>query len=302
MRDPRVTALVAADEDGQLLGALAWYAIHGNSLGQTWERFGADLWGPARATAEKALNGAVVGFGGGSAGDISPRPLDEDGMPRDGEPGASRPDLTVAIGTRLGEATAEAVRGAGLRRRPRLVGNSKRELRGLGAPGPRPGVNLTAGGVDGPGWFWDEARAGISSPLYEKRRRTAFPMSHPQGPKEPLTSAWLPFRAPLAWLWRLLASKQLPLHVLRVGDHAFATVPGEPTTMAGWRIEEAVRSNAGTASASVIGYAGDYLGYWVTPEEYLEQRYEAASTMFGRDAATLLTERLGKLANAVRAG
>ena len=94
-----------------------------------------------------------------------------------------------------------------------------------------------------------------------------------------------------------VAPSRLPLHVVRVGDHAFATVPGEATTMAGARIEEAVLAATG-GSASVVGFAGDYGGYWVTPEEYLEQRYEAASTIFGRDATTRLTERLAALAAA----
>ena len=32
-------------------------------------------------------------------------------------------------------------------------------------------------------------------------------------------------------------------------------------------------------SATVIGFAGDYCGYWVTPEEYDAQMYEGASTL-----------------------
>ena len=97
---------------------------------------------------------------------------------------------------------------------------------------------------------------------------------------------------PLGRLVGAVAPSRLPLHVVRVDDHAFATVPGEATTMAGSRIEAAVAAATGGGPASVIGFAGDYGGYWVTPEEYLEQRYEAASTIFGREAATRLTERL----------
>jgi hypothetical protein len=76
LRDPRVTVLVARSDDGTVDAALAWYAVHGTSLGARWPTFGADLWGPARAEAER--DGASVGFGGGSSGDVSPLPLDAD--------------------------------------------------------------------------------------------------------------------------------------------------------------------------------------------------------------------------------
>ena len=47
-------------------------------------------------------------------------------------------------------------------------------------------------------------------------------------------------------------------------------------------------------------FAGDYAGYWVSPEEYLEQRYEGSSTIYGRESATALEQRLAALAAEVR--
>ena len=69
--------------------------------------------------------------------------------------------------------------------------------------------------------------------------------------------------------------------------------------MTGWRIERALRDASGVDSASVIGFANDYCAYWATPEEYLEQRYEGASTVFGREASTHLVKHLAALAASI---
>ena len=300
MRDPRVTAVTAVDDDGSVVGVLAWYAVHGNSLGPTWRRFGSDLWGPARARAERALGGAVVGFGCGAAGDISPRPMRVDGRPRDGEPGDSRPDLAVDIGERLGAAVASVAEDA----RPSgfVLGTAHEQWNPTndGLPPPMLGLAQAGGGVDGTTPNWEKVESGVHAPLYRRRHGWAIPMSHGQGPKISLAALILPVRLRLGLLFRVVSPRRLPLHVIRVGDHTFATVPGEPTTMTGWRIEQHVRRAAGTPSASIIGYAGDYAGYWVTPEEYLEQRYEAAATLFGRDSSAHLVDRLEQLARSLR--
>ena len=48
-------------------------------------------------------------------------------------------------------------------------------------------------------------------------------------------------------------------------------------------------------TASVIGFAGEYCGYWVTPEEYDAQLYEGASTLYGREASVWLQDELVRL-------
>ena len=79
--------------------------------------------------------------------------------------------------------------------------------------------------------------------------------------------------------------------------HAFVTVPGEASVAAAARIERAVvdalACEGGTAS--VIGFAGEYCGYWVTPEEYDAQLYEGASTLYGREASVWLQDELVRL-------
>jgi neutral ceramidase len=323
LRDPRVTVLAARAEDGSMRAALAWFAVHGTALGAKYPHFGADLFGYARAEVEGA--GWSIGFGGGTSADVSPLPVDIDGTLR--EPTEERPtaqglDLAETIGRRIGVATLDAIRaaeggaqdgaehgdaGAG----PGAVTGGPGPLtigvaheiwrpRRSGLPRPMVGMAQWGGGVDGSNDLWPEVGAGVHSPRYRARARHAYSEASGQGPKVAIVQAVVPLPLRFGLLFAVVGPRRFPLHVVRVGDHAFATVPGEPTTMSGWRIEQALLEATGCSSASVIGFAGDYGGYWVTPEEYREQRYEAAATIYGRDAATRLTERLAELASSLR--
>ncbi len=94
------------------------------------------------------------------------------------------------------------------------------------------------------------------------------------------------------------------LNLLRVNDHVFATVPGEPTAWAAHQIAQALVNDAGAAApatpvtASVVGYAGDYAGYFTTRDEFRAQHYEGASTLFGLASTDHLIERLRAMARA----
>jgi hypothetical protein len=169
------------------------------------------------------------------------------------------------------------------------------EPRASDLPGPLSGLATAGGGVDGSTELWDEVSAGVHAPRYLANVGRAHPGSDGQGPKISVLHAYTGLPVPVGWLFGLLGPRSLPLHVVRVGDHAFATVPGEATTMTGARIEKAVALSAGTRTSSVVGFAGDYGGYWSSQEEYLEQRYEAASTIFGRESSARLAERLSVL-------
>lgn len=85
----------------------------------------------------------------------------------------------------------------------------------------------------------------------------------------------------------------LPFQVLKIGPVWLAAIPGEPTTMVGQRLREAVQQvaqNAGLSDAHVViaGYSNDYAAYVTTYEEYFEQWYEGASTMFGPHTFTAM--------------
>lgn len=299
LRDPRATVLIARSDDGDMEGALAWYAVHGTALGAEWATYGSDLWGPARIEAE--MDGTTVGFGGGSSGDISPLPLDEIGQrrePDDGRPATQGIALATIVGRRLGAAVRQAI----MQGRDHVAGFSvsvaheQWEPLHTGLPSPVSGLATAGGGVDGPTERWGDVAAGVCAPRYQAMKHRAYSATSGHGPKVGILHAYTRVPIPVGWLFRALAPKRLPLHVVRIGEHTFATVPGEATTMTGERIEAAVTSaSVRGSSSSVIGFAGDYAGYWATPEEFQQQRYEGASTIFGREAATQLTDRLVRL-------
>lgn len=77
----------------------------------------------------------------------------------------------------------------------------------------------------------------------------------------------------------------LPFQILRIGSVAIVGIPGEMTIQAGRRLEAAVRAvllPLGVQRVLLTGLANEYSGYITTPEEYVSQQYEGASTLFGR--------------------
>ncbi|MDH3294007.1 MAG: neutral/alkaline non-lysosomal ceramidase N-terminal domain-containing protein [Acidimicrobiia bacterium] len=297
-RDPRITLLVAATDDGRQRGVLGWYGVHAGALGQKWPTYSADIYGWARRGVMDARPGAVVGFGGGSAADVSPLPLDDAGHLR--PPGASLAEvqgseLAGRVGGRIGAAVADLV--AASTPAPFSVAVTHDDWRPTDTlPRPMYGMSQLGGGVDGPTSHWAELEAGIESPRANELAHRKIPLDKDQGPKIPWIHAVTKLPIPLGWLHRLTLPRTYPVHVARVGSHVFATVPGEPSTMVGWRIEKELLELMPTSTASVIGYAGDFGAYWVTPEEYLEQRYEAGSTLYGRHASSELQKKLASLA------
>eukprot|EP01043_Picozoa_sp_COSAG02_P036303 COSAG02_NODE_2650_length_8327_cov_247.925620_1_plen_867_part_00 len=79
----------------------------------------------------------------------------------------------------------------------------------------------------------------------------------------------------------------IDVQMLRIGELVLLMAPSEFTTMAGRRLRRAVadalRANGMAAPQVVIaGVSNVYTHYVVTPEEYEAQRYEAASTLYGK--------------------
>ncbi|KAM0460948.1 hypothetical protein ACHAO4_001744 [Trichoderma viride] len=88
---------------------------------------------------------------------------------------------------------------------------------------------------------------------------------------------------PYAWTPNIV-----DIQVLRVGQLVIIISPSEATTMSGRRWKAAVAKEAATfldESPIVVlgGPANSYAHYCATPEEYDIQRYEGASTLYGRN-------------------
>jgi neutral ceramidase len=93
----------------------------------------------------------------------------------------------------------------------------------------------------------------------------------------------------------------LPFQVLRIGNLAIATIPAEPTTMAGRRVRALLQdsfANEGVEHTICAGYTNDYASYVTTEHEYQLQYYEGSSTLFGH---WTLAASLSALQDCVRA-
>ena len=287
--DPRISGLALWDDEGRVLGAHGVFAVHGTCLGSTVDHYNPDWGGPAAEVARRGLaeagHDAVVGWACGAAGDISPVPQPpgrDDPGPRPSEQGQA---LADAVGGRLGQALAQAVLEASPAAFSVAASRSVLTVAEADLAAPRFGLAALGGAIDG--------RNELVYPLVGNGVRTSFyGKKHPQHPKTPAMPGFLMDR------W---APRRLPLQVVRVGTHAWATIPGEPTVATAWRLEQALCRLDGIESATVVGYSGEYAGYWVTPEEYDQQLYQGASTLFGRESSARLIEHIVEVAGGVAA-
>lgn len=297
--DPRVTTISLFDAaDGAPLAAFAAFGCHATTRGPHWPYYDPDWAGQAqrraRATLEERFPGArpVVAVAASAAGDVNGLLCE---LPPD-----SGEDFDLA--RHVGDGVAAAIVTA--------VQSSAAEARSvpIRVRFTEPAVNDRSVGGDptttlAEEWCFgaptlvgsEEGRTGVP-PLFAREGMTSalwFPPGHPQRPKAPALG---PLQALLAGLLALRPSAALPMHLVQLGAHRIATVPGEPTTVAAWRIEQALRALPGVAQTCVLGYAADYGGYFTTAEEFSAQHYEGSSMLFGRNAAAHVRARLVALA------
>src|SRR3954466_3142217 len=99
--------------------------------------------------------------------------------------------------------------------------------------------------------------------------------------------------------------RAVPLMVVRLGDRAVATIPGEMTVEMGNRTRAAVLgalAAAGVKRVTLAGYANEYLHYFTTPEDDEMQHYEGGSTLYGKYSSNLITDDLTTLAGDIGRG
>lgn len=195
---------------------------------------------------------------------------------------------------------------------------------------PRLGLAFSLGTLEGQGPFFALRRA---FPLLTKlqalnRRRERTPSWRaPHGAKVPFWDmgkgsenkvlGLLPTLNPLLYLFtdRFVAyyrealeypgvrdvswvPRYLPIQQVRIGSLVVAGLPTEPTTVAGRRLRHTLRTawaNQGISHVIVTGYANAYASYLTTPEEYEEQDYEGASTLYGQWSLPVYCSELREL-------
>lgn len=298
--DPRVFCLAAVSQaTNTLLGAFATFSCHATALGEKNELIDPDWPGVACNLAAQALINSsgdqpIVALADSAGADITPMQCDK----VHGIALAHQVGQEVASG--IVQAARQAVQNAGAftveihyaELSPSLELPEVACLeKALPPPKSRHAWAIGAPAFGG-------ATDGHSSlfPLIVQESMVSEDFDHkdPQFPK----SLGLPgVEAILQAVFRLAPSDFVPIHTLKVAGHQFVTYPGEPTITTAFRLEKALKATTGVGSASIIGYAGDYSGYYPTHEEYMLQRYEGASMIRGRHASQLISDALVNLAS-----
>lgn len=90
------------------------------------------------------------------------------------------------------------------------------------------------------------------------------------------------------------------IQVARIGDHLFATMPGEPSMATGASIEHAIASLGSVdeiETVDVVGLANDYISYMTLVPEYEVQEYEGTFTLYGRMTTPMFRHHLVDMAD-----
>lgn len=91
----------------------------------------------------------------------------------------------------------------------------------------------------------------------------------------------------------------LPLQIVLLGNIALVAIPGEITTVAGWRLRDSLHAllrKKGIIHVQLTSYANAYSGYITTYEEYHAQCYEGGHTVFGKWTLAAFQTQFKKLA------
>jgi neutral ceramidase len=317
--DPQTT-LLRVERDGQVVGAINWFATHNTSMtnenhlissdnkgyaGYVWERQVAGV----NYVTDMAQNPKFIGaFAQTNAGDMSPNlNLHPGSGPTEDEFENAR-----IIGQRQYEAAADLAGRDGMTVAGPLgavvthVDMAKVEVRaeftGDGrthhTSGPAGGTSSFAGAwADGPAFpgFREGGNAWADWPTTKIAYRLSAKLKDSQAPKGILLPGG-PINKRLP-----VVAQYVPIQLLRLGPLYLIGIPGEVTITAGLRLRRTVAAIVGADLPDVLvaGYSNGYIHYVTTPEEYDEQQYEGASTLFGRWELPALQQIAADLAHAL---
>lgn len=317
--DPQTT-LLRVERDGQMVGAVNWFATHGTSMTNRNCLISGDNKGYAAYYWERVLSGVdylaehapgfIAAFAQTNTGDMSPNlnrgpgsgPT-EDEFENTRIIGQRQADAAVTLATLAGTPVEGGV-GARLTYvdlgdvtvQPEFTGDGRvhRTSRLMGA------AAALAGTDEGKGFpGFKQGRNRIVDALSRQVIYRASPsLRDAQSPKGIVLPGGVMNRlAPFV-------QERVPVQLLRIGRLYLIGIPGEVTITAGLRMRREVAAvlDADLADVLVAGYSNAYIHYVTTPEEYEEQRYEGGSTMFGKWEGPALTQIAVGLATAMRDG
>jgi hypothetical protein len=257
--DRRVKVLRAqADGQGDPLAVIFLYACHSTALSSTL-LISSEHPGMACDFIERVYDGATMAlFLQGCTGDVRPNITNDEGRFRGGTPEEVR-----RLGRRLGAEVVRVCETLAGGDRP-AVYNASDVLRVASRRVKLPFAKLPKA-------------ASLRRILRESK--TAYERGWAQHVLNQLKNGKLP------------TQESAEVQALRVGDHAFIGLPGEPMTELGWRIEqrtsELVRNvqsqnprqvEASARPTFVLGFANANVGYLCTAASYSEGGYEPATS------------------------
>jgi neutral ceramidase len=271
--------------DGQPIGIITWFPVHGTSMNNKNHMINGDNKGYAEYLFEKDFSSRfVAAFAQSNAGDVSPNQYGHEGGSGDegllAVEAAGRPQYERAKA--LYQAATQVVTG-GVDYRHQFVDMDNFTVAPEFTDGiPRftcpasVGISMLAGTQDGAGFGRQGVKCdnldSVFAYLYCEHVTTPCqgvkPIAVSTGEKLP--HPWTPNR--------------LPMQVLKIGNLIIGAAPFELTTMTGRRMISAMKQQlpADVPYQIVLSaLANAYSGYVATREEYQLQRYEGASTHFG---------------------
>jgi neutral ceramidase len=314
--DPQTT-LLRIDREGRPVGAVNFFATHGTSMTNRNTLISSDNKGYAAYHWERLVEGSdylggqlgfIAAFAQTNPGDMSPNINRRNGI----GPTQDEVENTRIIGLRQYHAAAAQLSGGtpvGETVDSRMVyvdlGNCS--ISGEFTPDgrthrtgrPMMAAASLAGTDDGAGFrgfrqgrnrVWDVASAVVY--------RTNAKLREAHAPKGLVAPGSLLNRI------RPFVQERVPVQLVRIGRLYLIGIPGEPTIVSGLRLRRVVAGIVGAQLPDVlcVGYSNAYIHYVTTPEEYLEQRYEGGSTLFGRWQLPALMQTVAGLATAMRDG
>lgn len=317
--DPQITRMQVT-RGKSLVAAVTWFATHGTSMTNRNRLISGDNKGYASYLTERLEAGVdylspkdsdlVAAFPQTNTGDMSPNLS----QPATIGPTQDEWENTKIIGTRQAAASsAIAAKPTETLAGPidsRIVfvdlGNVevRAEFTGDGKPhrtsSPTAGAAAMAGTDEGKGFptfkqgrnrFWDT----ISQQVYYRLKPA---LGDAQSPKGIVVTGKVMNKI------KPFIPQVVPVQLIRLGSLYLIGIPGEVTITAGLRLRRDVAAIVGAPLDHVLvaGYSNHFIHYVTTPEEYMNQRYEGGSTIFGRWELGAFRQTAVALAEAMRDG
>jgi neutral ceramidase len=273
------------ERDTATIGLMVFFAVHPTVLQATAPVFSSDLTGIAMSRLEAARPGVVAAFFNGAEGDIVPRRLRRDvrDVERLGNTFAARIER-VLLSTPLEEFSQGPIqiRQTDVSTKTSCVWNGQSLVL---ASKPKFGA-AAFGGAEG------DRTVLYDLGFHEGMR--AQP-DNGQGPKLPALDSpivrFLKFTRKAAPPEAF--PKDLPITLATMGPLTFASVPVEMTTAMAHRLYGV--ADLDRPRLAFLGLSNEYASYNTSPEEYVEQEYTGASTIWGPREGPLLACEMARL-------